>query len=101
MQRHFGRHHQHHVETHVAERVVGMRRQPGLRCGGNAALLAWRDRFGRVIESVARLDLDNDQKPAATRDDVDLADRRSPAPRQNAEALAIKSAAARLSAEIQ
>ena len=44
--------------------------------------------FGRVVERRARLDLDEDQQRARrARDDVDLAERALPAPRQDAIAL--------------
>ena len=46
-------------------------------------LAALGHRFGRVVDGLARLDLDEDQRAAAARDDVDLAERRFPAPRHD------------------
>src|SRR5262249_43138658 len=60
---------------------------PGLRRLDDADALPVGDRPGGVVERRARLDLDEDQEAAAARDDVDLADRAAPAPRNDAEAL--------------
>ena len=66
---------------------------PGLRASQASAAAAmrarWRvgDRPGGIVEVLARLDLDEDQQAAPAGDDVDLADRAAPAPRQDAKAL--------------
>ena len=50
-------------------------------------LRALGHRFRRVVDALARLDLDEDERVAAPGDDVDLAERRLPAPRRDAVAL--------------
>src|SRR6476619_89164 len=64
-----------------------MSRMPCLGGGGDAQALAWGHRPGGIVEVRARLDLDEDQQVAAAGDDVDLAHRAAPAPRQDAKAL--------------
>ena len=66
---------------------VAERREPGFRRRGDALLLTRTHRFRRRVEIGARLHLDEDQQLVAARDDVDLAGRAAPAPRQDAEAL--------------
>ena len=51
----------------------------------DARLLVRRDRPGGVVETLARFDFRKHQEPAAPRHDVDLAQRRTPAPRRNPE----------------
>ena len=54
--------------------------------GNDTLLLAPSDRFRRVGEPLARLDLDEHQQASAAGDDVDFADRALPTPRQDAKA---------------
>ena len=49
----------------------------------DAALAAFGHRFEPGLDGVARLDLDKEQRAAAAGDDVDLAERRFPAPRHD------------------
>jgi len=84
--RQFARRHQYRVEANIAHAIVGVGREPDFRRGGDAALLARIDRLRRLVEVGARLHFREDQQVPPARDDVDLADRRFPAPRQNAEA---------------
>ena len=79
--------HQHGVEADVAQAVVGMLGEPGLGGGDDAALLPLGHRLRRRRRAGARLHLDEDQRAAPARHDVDLADRAAPAPRQDAIAL--------------
>ena len=78
---------QHGVEPDVAFGVLGMRGEPGPGRGRDPLLLARQQRLGRIVERAARLHLDEHQHAAAARDDVDLADRASEAPRHDAIAL--------------
>src|SRR5580704_13029990 len=75
------------VDAHVLERVIALAGEPGFGGGRDARALAVGDRPGRILDRVARLHLDEDQKPSAARDDVDLADWAAPAPRQDTVAL--------------
>ena len=68
-------------------RGVRVVREPDLGGGRDALALALGHRPGGIVEVLARLDLDEDQQRAAAGDDVDLADRAAPAPRQDAKAL--------------
>src|SRR5262249_56455745 len=81
------RRHQHGVEADIANAGIGIAREPGLGGADDARALAIGHRPGGVIERVARLDLDEYEQRAAARDDVDLAERAPPAPRQDAKAL--------------
>ncbi len=87
MHRQAARRDQHDVEAHVARRVVRMAGEPELRGGDDALLLAPADRFRGIGELLARLDLDEHQHAAPPRHDVDLADRRLEAAREDAIAL--------------
>ena len=78
---------QHHVEAHVAVHVVRVSGEPGFRRRDDPALLPHDHGFGRIVEPLARLDLDEDQRSAPPRHDIDLADRALPAPRHDAVAL--------------
>src|ERR1700686_986754 len=80
------RRHQYGIETHVLERMITLAGEPGLGGRHDTGPLAVGDRPGRVVEFVPRLHLDEDQQAPAGRDDVDLADRAAPAPRQDAKA---------------
>jgi len=66
------------VKSQLEIGVFGMRHQPGLRCSDDALLLARRYRIGGLIETGARLDLDERQQIAPPRHDVDLAIGRAP-----------------------
>ena len=78
---------QHHIEAHVAARILRMARQPEFGGGDDAALLALADRLGGIGELLARLDLDEDEHAASPRHDVDLADRGFEPAEQDAVAL--------------
>ena len=65
----------------------GWLREPGLRRRDDAALLPHDHGFRRIVEPLARLHLDEHQRAAPARHDVDLADRAAPAPRHDAVAL--------------
>src|SRR5258708_9768394 len=67
--------------------MVALAGEPGLGGGGDAGSLPVGDRRGRLLEIVPRVLLDENQEMPAARDDVDLADRAAPAPRQDAESL--------------
>ena len=73
MARQLARRNQHRVETELEIGMFGMRHQPALRGIDNALLLARRHRIGRIVETGAGLDLDEDNQIAPSRDDVDLA----------------------------
>ena len=80
-------------QNHVEPDVADARRRDGCASQAPAAAtirisLPLADRpFRRVVKLLARLDLDEHQQRPAPRDDVDLADRTSPAPRDDAKAL--------------
>lgn len=57
----------------VTDAVFGMGGEPDLRCRGDAGLLAATKRFGRLVERIARLHLDEQQERTPPRDDVDFA----------------------------
>ena len=61
--------------------------QPRLGGSDDAALLTRDHGFGRIVEPLARLHLDEDERAAPARHDVDLADRTAEAPRHDAIAL--------------
>ena len=67
--------------------VVRMLGEPGRCRRRDPPLLPRQKRFGRIIEPAARLDLDENQEPAAPRHDVDLADRAPETARHDAKAL--------------
>jgi len=78
--------HQDHVKAHLLLRVGGVAGKPQL--GGDDPLFAaFGHGLGRFVGPFARFHLDEDQRPAAARDDVDLAERRFEAARENAVAL--------------
>src|SRR4051794_4408741 len=52
------------VKSQLEIGVFGMRHQPGLRCSDDALLLARGHRIGGLIETGARLDLDERQQIA-------------------------------------
>jgi hypothetical protein len=52
-----------------------------------AALAAFRDRLGRIFGALARFDLDENQRTPPARHNIDLAERRLPATRDDAIAL--------------
>src|ERR1700722_8505310 len=80
------RRHQYGIEAHIAEIMVALAGEPGLGGGHDAGPLSVSDRPGRILEFLPRLHLDENQQLPAPRDDVDLADRAAPAPRQDAKA---------------
>jgi len=55
MARNPARRHQHCIEADIADAIIGELRQPRLGGRDNAPALAFRDRPGGVIESLARL----------------------------------------------
>src|SRR5215470_6559505 len=75
------------IEAHVADAVIGISRKPSRGSGDNAQTLAVGDRPGRIVQSIARLHLDEYQQASASRDDIDFSDRALPTPRQDAKAL--------------
>ena len=87
MARQFAGRDQDRIEAHIADRRLRISRKPGFRRRGDALLLPLADRLRRLVECRARLHLDEDQQAAARRDNVDLAARALPAPRQNAVAV--------------
>ena len=76
MARDFSGHDEDRVEAERVRHGVRMGGEPILRRVDDAGLLARGHRFGGGVEICARLHLDEDQRAAAARDDVDLADRR-------------------------
>ena len=92
--------HQNCIESAISDRFIRICRQPNLRRSRNPTALPLVDRFGGLLEARARLYLYEDQQLTPARHDIDFTDRAAPAPRQNSKALAIRKAAARLSAEI-
>src|ERR1700746_2556505 len=78
--------HQHGIEADIADAVIAVSREPRLGGGGDAQALAIGDGPCGVVQSFARLDLDEHQQAAAASDDVDFADWAPPAPRQDAKA---------------
>jgi hypothetical protein len=81
------RRNQHGVEADVLYGTVGMGGEPRLGGGDDARALAVGDRPSGIVKVFARLHLDKNQQLAASRVDVDLADRRAETPRQNSESL--------------
>src|SRR5262249_62357164 len=81
------RRHQHRVEADIADAIIGIMREPHLGGADDARALPVGHRPGGVIERLARLDLDEYQEMPPSGDDVDLAERTAPAPRQDAKAL--------------
>ena len=77
---------QHGVEAHIVHRRIGIGRKIGLGRRDDALALPFGHRLRRLVEIVARLHFDEEQEMPASRDDVDLADRTLPAPRQDFEA---------------
>src|SRR5580704_8478191 len=67
------RRHQHKVESRLEPGEIGAREQEGLCGAGDSPPLPGRQRRCRRVELVSRLDLDNREHAAATRQDVDLA----------------------------
>ena len=78
---------QHHVEAQVERGESRVPRQIELGRVSDATALARGDRFQRRLKALSRLDLDESQRAAAPRDDVDLAYTAAMAPRQDAIAL--------------
>src|SRR5262245_447244 len=87
MPRNPSRRDQHGVEADVLYGINRIGGKPRLRGCDNARPLTVGDRPGRVVELLARFNLDEDQELAPACHDVDLADRRAVAPREDAEAL--------------
>ena len=75
------------IEAHIADALIGIARKPGLGGRNDALPLPRGDRPFGIRELLTCLDLNKDQKPPATGDQIDLAGRAFPATRQNAEAL--------------
>ena len=67
--------------------VVGVMGKPEFGRGDDAALASLGHRLGGVIDAFARLDLDEHQRAATARHDIDLAERGFPTPRHDAIAL--------------
>src|SRR5262249_4342738 len=86
MARNPARRHQHCVEADIADAIVWIMREPHLGGADDARALALGHRPGGIIERLTRLDLDEHQEMPPPRDDVDLAERTAPAPRQDAKA---------------
>jgi hypothetical protein len=59
--------------------------EPHFRGGGNSPALMLIDRLRRFIKAGAGLHFSKDQKLTSACDDIDFAQRASPAPRENAE----------------
>ena len=78
---------QHGIEPDVANALRRVARQPGLGGADDSAALTLGHGPGGIIEGLPRLDLDKHQEAAASRHDVDLAERAFPAARQDAKAL--------------
>src|ERR1700721_4415552 len=78
---------QYGVEAKETVGIFGMLRQPVFSGGDDALLRTFGYRFGRSIERVASLHLDERDIAPPPRHDVDLADRRPPAPCCDPEAL--------------
>ena len=74
---------QHNVKADVALGIFGLLGQPKLRGGDNAALAAFGHGFGCVGGGLTRLHLDEYQRMPTAGDNVDLAERRFPAPRRD------------------
>lgn len=74
---------QDHVETQLEPCQSGVLLQKGPGGGGQTTTLPRPQRFGRLAEVGALLDLDDGQRPPAPRDQVDLAGRGSAAPGQD------------------
>ena len=81
----FSRSHQDCIEADVADRCVRICRQPDIRSGRNSPALPFIDGFRSFIEAGVRLNFCEHQKLTTPRDDIDLAEWTSPAPRKNAE----------------
>jgi hypothetical protein len=79
--------------TSIASKRMSRMRASWLRASHASAAAAMRRRWrwvtdqAAIVQVRARLDLDEDQQAAAAGDDVDLAHRAAPAPRQDAKAL--------------
>src|SRR5581483_12030227 len=71
MARQAARRNQHGVEAQIIPAMFGVRHQPGFRSRNDACLLARRDRISRLIERLARLDLDKGDGVAPPRHDID------------------------------
>ena len=80
------RRYQHQVESQVEPGEIGARQQEGLRGAGDPPPLPRRQRRCRRVEFVSRLDLDDREHAAATRQDVDLARGATPAAGEDAPA---------------
>ena len=87
MPRNFTRRYQDRVETDIADKFIRIRCKPYFSSGRNPSALALVDRFRSLIKAGTCFHLCKHQKPTPARDDVDFAERASPAPRQNAESL--------------
>ena len=74
------------IKTDIADAVISISREPSLCSGDDTQTLAIGDRPGGVVQLVTRLDLDEYQQRPASCDDIDLADRAAPTPRQDAKA---------------
>ena len=95
----FAGHDQDRVEADRTFHGVRVRGKPVLGGVDDVRLLARGQRLGRGIETLARFHLDEDQRAAPARNDVDLADRRFEAARDDAVALGQEKGRGLLSAE--
>jgi len=87
MPRNFTRRYQDSVETDIADKIVRICCEPYFGSGRNPPALALVDRFRSLIKAGTCFHLRKHQKLTSACDDVDFAERASPAPRQNAESL--------------
>jgi len=87
MARNLARRHQDRIETDITDHVVRICSQPYLGGGGDSPALPLADRLCGLIETGARLHFGEDQEVTPARDDIDFAQRASPASRENAEPL--------------
>ena len=87
MARNFAGRHQDRVEPDIANRLVGICRQPNFGSGRNAPTLPIADRFRGLIKARTRLHLGKHKEVAPARDDINFTKRAPPASRQNAESL--------------
>jgi len=88
------------IKTTIADVRVRICREPDFSGGGDSAALPLIDRLGGILKGGARFNFHKDQKMAPARDDVDFANRAAPRRARMRNPLAIRKAAARLSAEI-
>ena len=84
MARHHARREDDNIETDFAIGAIGVSRPPQFGGADDTALAAVGHRLHRLLDAIARLDLDEDQDAAPAGNDVDFAERRFPTPREDA-----------------